>query len=88
MKSKHWNPDKYPVPEEKELRNKYDRGTDTLTLWNGTPARNESSIVRHLMVFLDERNDAQVVTLEHASEVLGPLFEDARSLGASQSVAV
>ena len=88
MKSKHWSPDKYPIPEERELQIEYDPETDTLTLWNGTPASNGSSIARHLMVFFDECNDAQVVTLERASELLGPLFEDARSLDVSHSTTV
>ena len=85
MKSKHWSPERYPIPEEKELQIKYDPETDVLTLWNGTPAGNGSSIARHLMVFFDECDDAQLVTLEHASELLGPIFEKARSLGSGQS---
>ena len=88
MKSKQWSPDKYSISEEKELQVKYDPETDTLTLWNGTPASNASSIARHLMVFFDEGNDPQVVTLEHASEFLGPLFENARSLESGQSATV
>ena len=83
MTAKHWNPDKHPIPEEEVLRIKYDPETDILTLWSGIPASNGSSIARDLMVFFDEFDDAQIVTLEHASQLLLPLLEHARGVAGS-----
>lgn len=79
MTASKWNPSKYPVPAERELMVSYDPDTDILTLWNGTPASNGSSIAQNLMVFFDEDDDAQMVTLEHASEFLLPMLEKAVS---------
>ena len=40
MKKSNWNPSRYPNPPVKELKVEDDPDTDTLTLWNGTPASN------------------------------------------------
>ena len=79
MTASKWNPSKYPAPAEKELVVRYDPDTDILTLWNGTPASNGSSIAQNLMVFFDEDDEAQIVTLEHASTLLLPMLEKAAS---------
>ena len=79
MTASKWNPSKYPVPAEKELIVSYDPDMDILTLWNGTPASNGASIAQNLMVFFDEDDDAQIVTLEHASALLLPILEKAAS---------
>ena len=72
-----WNPAKYPIPVEKELQVEYDPETDTLTLWNGTPASNASSVAAGLSVFFDEDEQPQLITLENAGRLLGPLFNQA-----------
>lgn len=56
------------------LKIEYDPDVDILTLWNGNPASNGSAIAEGLMVFLDEEDEPQIVTLEGASKLLGPLF--------------
>ncbi len=71
-KASNWNPAKYPIPPQKELLVEYDQETGTLTLWNGTPASNGSSVARDLTVFFDEEDGPQIVTLENASELLRP----------------
>ena len=88
MKSKQWKHGEYQMPEEKELRIEYYLETDTLTLWNGTPASNGSSIAKDLMVFFDESDDAQIVTLEHAAELLRPLLENARHVVSNPTVSL
>ena len=62
----NWNPTKYPIPPSKELHIEYDKDLDILTLWTGTPTSIGSNIARDLMVFFDEDDTPQVVTLEGA----------------------
>ena len=79
MTASNWNPAKYPIPPKKELQIEYDRETDILTLWNGVPASNGSSVAHDLMVFFDEDDDPQIVTLENAAALLRPyLFPDSQ----------
>ena len=70
----NWNPAKYQVPVKKGLLVQYDPETDILTLWNGTPASNGSSIAKDLVVFYDEEDTPQIVTLENAAALLLPLL--------------
>ena len=57
------------------LKIEYDPDVDILTLLEtGNPASNGSAIAEGLMVFLDEEDEPQIVTLEGASKLLGPLF--------------
>ena len=57
------------------LKVEYDPDVDILTLWSGTPASNGSDIAEGLMVFMDEEDEPQIVTLEGASKLLGPLLK-------------
>lgn len=75
--SANWNPAKYQAPAKKELLVQYDPETDILTLWNGTPASNGSSVAEDLMVFYDEEDTPQIVTLENAAALLLPLLGQA-----------
>ena len=52
----------------------YDPDVDILTLWNGTPASNGSDIAEGLMVFMDEDDEPQIVTIEDASKLLKPFL--------------
>ena len=70
----NWNPTKSQVPVKKGLLVQYDPETDILTLWNGTPASNGSSIAKDLVVFYDEEDTPQIVTLENAAALLLPLL--------------
>ena len=82
MRKGNWNPKKYTIPPEKALRIEYDKDTDILTLWNGAPASNGSTIARGLMVFSDDKDDANIITLENAAELLRPyLFPERDSSG-------
>lgn len=53
----------------------YDPAVDILTLWNGTPASIATDIAEGVMVFQDDEDEPQIVTIEDASKVLGPLLE-------------
>ena len=81
MISKHssnWNPASYPLPPEKELWIQYDKDSDILTLWTGTPASNATVVARNLQVFFDDEDVAHIVTLEGAAKLLRPyLFPEA-----------
>lgn len=61
-----------PAHTEKALQVQYDPETDILTLWNEIPASNGSTIAQDLMVFFDEDDEAQSVTLEGAAKLLRP----------------
>ena len=67
-----WNPAKHTIPPGKELCIDYDPEADILTLWTGTPASNGSDIAQDLMVFFDEEDEPQMVTLEGAAKLLRP----------------
>ena len=69
---------KFTPSPRKELHIDYDPETDILTLWTGTPASNGSDIAQDLMVFFDEEEVPQMVTLEDAAKLLRPyLFPEA-----------
>ena len=53
----------------------YDPAVDILTLWNGTPASIATDIAEGVLVFQDDEDEPQIVTIEDASKVLGPLLE-------------
>ena len=77
MKTPKWSPAKYAIPPRKELCVEYDPETDILTLWTGSPASNGSDIAQDLMVFFDEEDVPQMVTLEGAAKLLRPyLFRE------------
>ena len=67
-----WDPAKHIIPPSKELCIDYDPDTDILTLWTGAPASDGSEIAKDLMVFFDEEDVPQMVTLEEASKLLRP----------------
>ena len=69
---------KYTIPPEKVLQIEYDSDMDILTLWNGVPASNGSSVARGLTVFSDDKDDANIITLENAAELLRPYLFPAR----------
>ena len=50
----------------------YNPDVDILTLWNGTPASNASDIGKGVLVFFDEEDEPQMVTIEDARELLMP----------------
>ena len=58
----------------KALIVEYHPDVDILTLWNGTPASNGWDIAKGLMVFFDEEDEPQIVTLEGASKLLEPFL--------------
>ena len=72
MTTSNWNPTKYSIPPSKKLCIDYDPETDILTLWTGNPASNGSDIAQDLMVFFDEEDEPQIVTLEGAKKLLRP----------------
>ena len=72
MTISNWNPAKHNIPPRKELCIDYDPETDILTLWTGTPASNGSDIAKDLMVFFDDDEVPQIVTLEGAARLLRP----------------
>jgi hypothetical protein len=82
MTASHWNPAKYPLPQQKELQIHYDPDTDILTLGNGTPASNGWDVAEDLMVFVDDEDEPHIVTLEGAAKLLRPyLFPEVQSAG-------
>ncbi len=72
MTTSNWNPAKYSIPPNKKLCIDYDPETDILTLWTGIPASNGFDIAQDLMVFFDEEDEPQIVTLEGAKKLLRP----------------
>ena len=48
----------------------YDAETDTLSLWNGVPAREAADVAEHLVADFDDAGDVVGFTLEHAGKVL------------------
>lgn len=67
-----WDPARHTILPLKDLCIDYDPETDILTLWSGTPASNGSDIAKDLMVFFDEEDEPQMVTLEGAAKLLRP----------------
>ncbi len=49
----------------------YDADTDTLSIWNGTPASEAEDVAEHLVADFNNAGEVVGFTLEHASELLG-----------------
>ena len=52
----------------------YDPASDTLSLWNGSPAGYGEMVARHLTAESNADGDIVGMTLEHAAELLKPLL--------------
>ena len=50
----------------------YDADSDTLSLWNGSPAGYGEMVARHLTAESNTDGDVVGITLEHAAELLRP----------------
>lgn len=50
----------------------YDAESDTLSLWNGTPAGYGEMVAKHLTAESNADGDVVGITLEHAAELLRP----------------
>ena len=61
-----------------QLRIDYDRETDTLWLGNGRPTPNGEDISDAVVVFFDDADRPNAVTIDHAAELLLPLLTAAR----------
>ena len=53
-----------------KLQVHYDKETDTLSLWNGSPASEADDVAENLVVDFDDEGEVVGFTLEHASELL------------------
>ena len=57
----------------------YYEDTDTLVLWNGTPAKEGRIVAEHLTSESSAEGEVTGIVLEHAAELLRPyLFPDER----------
>ena len=54
----------------------YDSETDTLSLWNGRPAREGADVADNLIADFDSEGEVVGFTLEHAAELLGSVLAD------------
>ena len=64
--------------DSKLLISYYD-DTDTLVLWNGTPANEGRIVAEHLTSESNAEGEVTGIALEHAAELLRPyLFPDGR----------
>ena len=61
-----------------QLRIDYDRETDTLWLGNGRPTPNGEDIADAVVVFFDDADRPNAVTIDHAAELLLPLLTAGR----------
>ena len=52
----------------------YYKDTDTLVLWNGTPAKEGRIVTEHLTSESDDDGEVTGIVLEHAAELLHPYF--------------
>ena len=50
----------------------YDAASDTLSLWNGSPAGYGEMVAKHLTAESNADGEVVGITLEHASELLRP----------------
>ncbi len=57
-----------------KLRISYYGDTDTLSLWNGSPASAADDVAENLIVDYDAAGEAVGFTLDHAAELLLPLL--------------
>lgn len=62
-----------------QLRIDYDRETDTLWLGNGRPTPNGEDIADAVVVFFDDADRPNAVTIDHAAELLLPILTAARA---------
>ena len=63
--------------KDPKLHIRYYDDTDTLVLWNGTPAQEGRIVAEHLTSESDANGDVTGVVLEHAAQLLRPyLFPD------------
>ena len=65
----------------------YDPDSDTLSLWNGTPAGYGEMVAKHLTAESNADGEVVGITLEHAAELLRPyLFSESapQNTGKSQ----
>ena len=60
-----------------KLKVAYFKDTDTLSLWNGTPAWSADDVADNLLVDYNAEGDAVGFTLEHAAELLLPVLQAA-----------
>ena len=60
-----------------KLRVSYYKDTDTLSLWNGEPAKSADDVADNLLVDYNAAGEAVGFTLEHAAELLLPLLQSA-----------
>ena len=64
--------------KDPKLQIRYYDDTDTLVLWNGTPAREGRIVAEYLTSESDANGDVTGIVLEHAALLLRPyLFPDA-----------
>ena len=70
------------------LKIEYDLELDLLTLWTGKPASNGAHVARGLVVFYDEEDGPQIVTLEHAAEILLPYLTRSQASGNKRSCGI
>ncbi len=64
-----------------KLRIEYDGETDTLWLGNGRPTPNGEDISDAVVVFFDDDDRPNAVSIDHAAELLLPLLTAARAAG-------
>ena len=65
--------------KDPKLLIRYYDDTDTLVLWNGTPANEGRIVAEHLTSESNAEGEVTGVVLEHAAELLRPyLFPDGR----------
>ncbi len=58
----------------------YDVDSDTLSLWNGSPAGYGEMVAKHLTAESNADGDVVGITLEHAAELLRPyLFPESQT---------
>ena len=65
--------------KDPKLLIRYHDDTDTLVLWNGTPAKEGRIVAEHLTSESNSEGEVTGIVLEHAAELLRPnLFPDGR----------
>ena len=58
--------------KDPKLMIRYYDDTDTLVLWNGTPAKEGRIVAEHLTSESDAYGDVTGIVLEHAAQLLRP----------------
>ena len=73
---------------EQKLLIGYDRESDTLSLWNGTPANYGETVAEHLTAESNDEGMVTGITLENAAALLRPyLYPDSESEPAENGAA-